>query len=183
MIIFNVTLIIGILAFWSLGWSLIQNEAISTMAVEVDPLNVRPLGNAYDEPCDYLRPGRKLNDREAVRLAECFIEANGYTEARAIADRSKLTPENVYSGTDDEGLKMRHNSLEKNAYGYWRSERYGEGWEIAFRYIPKTEMLKFYSERFKTIGRCVSMDAFGDRMRVEHSNCFLTFPDLHVIEY
>lgn len=164
------TFLIGLsvvsLLYFSRVESVSQQYSMSSVS-SVTPVS-KP---TFDNPCDYPQPdNRKLEPEEVVYLAECFIIQNGYTDLPPLADKSKLTPENLFPGTDDWGLKMRHDSLERKAYSYAHVERYGDGWEVMFRYKPHLDTVKFYGERLAYIGRAVSMDAYGKRMRVEHSD-------------
>lgn len=176
LIFFNVALVIGVSAFWLFdrNFSKIYSDQMANYAVE--PVRVIPLGNADDKPCDWLITGRRLNPAEAVTLAECFVEANGYTDLPPVADRSKLTPENVYPGTDEEGMRMRHNSLERSAYGYWD---YGGVWEIAFRPVRDPGTVTFYGDSLDNVARCVWMNYEGTEIRIMHSPCFLSVPGFH----
>jgi hypothetical protein len=135
--------------------------------------------NASDGPCAYPRPSNRIiTPEEAVLLAECFITQNGYTDLPPVEDKSRLTPESVYPGTDATGMRMRHDSLERRAHGFMRSGRFGGGWTVTFRYRTKPDVIRFYGDRLSTIGRAVTMDDYGKRMRVEHQDFALDFPEL-----
>lgn len=180
LIFFGAALFIGVSAFWILDRSFsLTSDQIAKYGVE--PVGVVPLGNADDKPCEWLANGKKLSSVEAVRLAECFVEANGYTDLPPVSDRSTLTPENVYPGTDDEGLMMRHNSLERSAYGYWESSLYGGGWEIAFRYVRDESAVAFYGDRLDTVAGCVWMNFDGSEIQMRHSDCFPTVPGFQML--
>ncbi len=134
------------------------------------------------DPCSFTRTDKKkLKASECIQLAECFIIQNGYTDLPPIEDKSKLTPESVYPGIDKYGMKMRHDSLERQAYGYWRGIRYSDGWVIVFREKYKSEYANVspnYEEHLKRNGRAVTMDAYGDHIRMEHQDIYLNFPEL-----
>ncbi len=171
------TFFIGItivgLWYFSLSES-ISDETLSDMVLSTKFV--------VENPCDYPQPpNRELEPEEAVYLTECFIIQNGYTNLPPIADKSKLTPENLYPGTDEEGLKMRHDSLERKAYSYERSQLYGGSWVVIFRYKQHPEVVKFYGDRLNSIGRAVTMDFYGQRIRVHHSDYPLRMPDSKII--
>lgn len=98
-----------------------------------------------------------------------------------MTDRSKLTPESVYPGTDEEGLKMRYDSLERKAYSYYRSDMYGGSWVVMFRYWPRPDIVRFYGDRLNHTGRAVTMDFYGKRLRVQHSDYPLNMPEAKII--
>ncbi|HVE59315.1 MAG TPA: hypothetical protein VNB22_20995 [Pyrinomonadaceae bacterium] len=136
---------------------------------------VTPVKSTFENPCDGPRPSnREIEAEEAVYLAECFIIQNGYTDLPPIDDKSKLTPENLFPGTDEEGMKMRRDSLERIAYSYERdNELYGGRWIVMFRYKPHPEVVRFYGDSFDHIGRAVIIDFYGKRLRVQHSDYLL----------
>ncbi len=163
-------------------WYLSRIEAESQQSLSDAISSVTPVKFTVENPCDYPQPKhRELEPEEAVYLAECFIIQNGYTDLPPIADKSKLTPENVYPGTDEEGMKMRHDSLERKAYSYYRSELYGGSWVVMFCYKPHPDIVKFYGNRLDYTGRAVIMDFFGKRLRVQHSDYPLRMPEAKII--
>ena len=138
---------------------------------------------SYD-PCAYPRPiHRKITSEEAVHLAECFIIQNGYTDLPPIEDKSKLKPESVYPGTDELGMQMRHDSLERRAHGFMGSGEDGGLWMVTFRYRKKPNLVRFYRGKLSTIGRAVTMDGYGKRMRVEHQDFALDIPELQKLNH
>ena len=160
------------------AWALTQTTSVPSSAEVV----VSPRA-ASDNPCDYPLPSyRELEADEAVTAAECFVIQNGYTDLPPVADKTKLTPENLFPGTDDEGMKMRHDSLERKAYSYEHdNELYGGSWVVMFRYKPNPEVVKFYGDRLSHIGRSVIMDFTGKRIWIQHSDYSLGKPDARVI--
>jgi hypothetical protein len=170
---------VGAVGFWYL--SRIEAESQKSLSDVVS--SIPPVKMTVENPCDYPQPKhRELEPEEAVYLAECFIIQNGYTDLPPVADKSKLTPENLFPGTDEEGMKMRHDSLERKAYSFERdNEFYGGSWVIMFRYKPHPDVVKFYGDRLKHIGRAVVMDFYGKRLRVQHSDYPLTMPDAKII--
>jgi len=163
-------------------WYLSRIEAESQKSLPDVVLSIPPVKMTVENPCDYPQPKhREFEPEEAVYLAECFVIQNGYTDLPAIADKSKLTPENLFPGTDEEGLKMRHDSLERKAYSYYRSELYGGSWVVMFRYKPHPDVVKFYGNKLDYTGRAVVMDFFGKRLRVQHSDYPLRMPEAKII--
>lgn len=163
-------------------WYFSSVESISEKSLSEAISSIRPVEPIYENPCDYPQPPfRELEAEEAVYQAECFIIQNGYTDLPPIADKSKITPENVWGSTDDEEMKMRHDSLERKVYSYYRSEMYGGSWVVMFRYTPRPKTVEFYGEALNNIGRAVVMDFFGKRLRVQHSDYSLKMPEAKII--
>ena len=141
--------------------------------------NVKPI---YENPCNYPQPLLgKLEPEEAVYLVECFVLQNGYTDLPPITDKSKLTPENLFPQTDEEGLKMRRGTLENKAYSYYPSELYGGSWVIMFRYQPRPKLVEYYGDSITHIGRAVVMDFYGKDLRIQHSDYPLRMPEAKII--
>ena len=169
---------VGMIGMWY--FSLLESESQKSLSEAVSL--VPPVKPTCENPCQYPQPRyRALEAEEAVCLAECFIIQNGYTDLPPLADKSKLTSENVYPGTDEQGMKMRHDSLERKAYSYYRSELYGGSWVVMFRYKPHPDIVKFYGDRLNYSGRAVVMDSFGKRLRVQHSDYPLRMPEAKII--
>lgn len=160
-------------------WYLSRIEAESQQSLSNAISSVASLKITVENPCDYPQPRhRELEAGEAVYSAECFIIQNGYTDLPPTADKSKIIPENVFPLTDEEGIKMRHDSLERKAYSYERSELYGGSWLIMFRFKQHPELVERYGKRrFETMGRAVVIDFLGKDVRIQHSNYPLTIPD------
>ena len=115
---------------------------------------------------------RDLTEAEAVRSAEEFIASNGYTDLPPIQDKTKLSFETIeWASNVDELLKLRHNTLERKAYGIQYNGRMGKGrWIVAFR-------SKYPCKDCNTLwGRAVTMNKDGSNIRVEHKD----FPLLNV---
>lgn len=134
--------------------------------VEDKPSANRPVATPtpYDS-CLLTRTQKKLSESEAVRLAECFVVQNGYTDLPPMQDLSKLS----YETFDDvppaeRALEVRRNTLERRAYGVRNGGKGGDrvdvadGWTVVFRYNPDT----------KGRGRAVTMDAYGNHIRMQH---------------
>lgn len=73
-------------------------------------------------------------------------------------------------------MKMRHDSLERKAYSYARSEIYGGSWVVMFRYKPDPKTVEFYGSKINQIGRAVVTDFYGKDLRVKHSDFPLRHP-------
>ena len=104
---------------------------------------------------------RILTEDEAIARAEEFIKDNGYTDLPPTEDKSRLVPEPVFGGTDEDELKLRHNTLQAKAYGIIQGGRTGEGWYVVFRYN---------SNNAENYGRAVSMNGSGENLKVEHQD-------------
>lgn len=125
-----------------------------------------------------LAPSRpKISSAEAVRLAEDFVIANGYTTHPPMEDKSKLSYESWNDSPPAErALRRRHDTIESKAYGVKYEEKYG--WSVVFRYNLKNEDFKGFSpkllEHFKNVGRAVTMDSGGGKLQVEHEDFTLS---------
>lgn len=172
------TFFIGVGSLWCIS----RLESISGKSFSDAVSTVTPVKLTFENPCNYPQPQyRELEAEEAVYLAECFIIQNGYTDFPPVADKSKLTPENVFPGTDEEGMKTRRDSLERKAFSYYRSELYGGSWVVMFRYKPHPDVVKFYGDALNYTGRAVTMDFYGKRLRVQHSDYPLRMPEAKII--
>jgi hypothetical protein len=170
------TFLIGVIAV-SL-WYFSNVELISEKSLSEAISTVRPVEHIYENSCNYPQPHfRELKAEEAVYQAECFIIQNGYTDLPPIADKSKITPESVWGLDDDEGMKMRRDSLERKAYSYYRDGL----WVVMFRYKPHSDVVKFYGDRLDYIGRAVMMDLNGKDLRIKHSDYPLRIPEAIII--
>lgn len=175
------TLLIGVIIFASFYFLRIESESRKEMLEAVSFVPTVKL--IYDNPCDYPQPLlRELNAEEAVYLAECFVIQNGYTDLPPIADKSKLTPENVFALTDESGMQMRHDSLERKAYSYERSTGYGGSWVIMFKFKPQPDVLEFSGDSLNHSGRAVVMDFYGGELRILHSNQPIGMPEAIIIK-
>jgi hypothetical protein len=162
-------------------WFFNRREPARTQSPEVSlssiPKSSGPLTSA--EPCS---PPFKINHRidalEAVRIAECFVIQNGYTNLPPMKDKSKLASEGIDSSDPDERLRDRYDTLQPKAYGLLNRSRSIDGWTIAFRYNAKHAEYRRTIPNFegftKGHGRAVTMDAFGESLRVQHQDCILS---------
>jgi hypothetical protein len=108
----------------------------------------------------------KISEAEAVKIAEKFIEANGYTSFRPAPDKEKITLESIEWSSDiKEILKSRYDTLQPKAYGFLKGGKgKKEGFTVIFRYKDVS---------IKDVGRAVTMDSDGKNLRVEHVSIFL----------
>ena len=113
-----------------------------------------------------------LTEDEVITRAEEFIKDNGYIDLPPSEDKSKLVSEPVLGGSDAEGLKRRHNTLEPKAYGIIRGGRSGNGWYVVFRYNQNNSeyqrLIPDFERMTEKWGRAVVMDRFGENLKVEH---------------
>ncbi len=112
---------------------------------------------------------RPLTQSEAVALAQQFITQNGYTDLPP--DKTKLSYETIeWESNVDKMLAQRHDTLERNAYGF-RSGRKGReaGWTVVFRFKHPRD------PRMESKGRAVTMNLDGSKPRVEHVDFILRY--------
>jgi hypothetical protein len=103
----------------------------------------------------------RVTPAKAVELAEQFIERHGYT------DKSPTLPISYESlergGSDEKILELRRATLKLPAYGYSCGD---SGCVVIFRYAkPDAE---------RAVGRAVTMDPRGQKLKVEHQDIFLS---------
>jgi hypothetical protein len=121
-------------------------------------------------PVGFYAQEKKLNEAEAVRLAEQFIAQNGYTDLPP--DKSKLAYESIeWESNIDEMLRQRRNTLEPKAYGVVRERKNAPGWTVVFRYKHRA------TGQMRGNGRAVTMNLDGSKMRVEHVDFTLKYVD------
>ncbi len=113
------------------------------------------------------REAKAIDARQAVRIAERFVRANGYTDFIP-DDPLQLTPESIeFSRDRRDWLKGRHNTLKPKAVGYRKGRRNDpRGWTVGFARVKPRD-----SKR--PVGRAVTMDARGKIVRVEHMGFYL----------
>jgi hypothetical protein len=125
---------------------------------------------------------RILSEDEAIARAEEFIKDNGYTDLPPTEDKSKLVPESVIGGTEAEGLRLRHNTLEPKAYGIIQGGRNGDGWYVVFRYNRNNQEYERlppdFEQHRERYGRAVVMDRFGGNPKIEHQDIGLESKNL-----
>lgn len=136
-----------------------------------------------DDPCAYPQPtDRDLDETEAVASAECFVIQNGYTDLPSAMDKSKITPENVYPMTDEFGMQMRHDSLERQAVTVTRDiEFWGGSWIVMFRMRNLRGSPDQDTDLAKAWGRAVVMDFYGKNIRIQHSPYPMMRPGARII--
>lgn len=112
---------------------------------------------------------KKLSEAQAVELAEKFIAQNGYTDLPP--EKDKIVHESIELVSNvDVMLKRRHNTLEREAYGLSRGRKNGSpGWTVVFRRSGDNGTGK--------LGRAVTMNLDGRKMRVEHVSFILSRVD------
>lgn len=108
-----------------------------------------------------------MGESQAVQLAETFIALNGYTDLPPA--REHLSYESIeWESNVDEMLRMRHDTLERKAYGLSRGRKGGSsGWTVVFQYRHQPHRQKGEN------GRAVTMNPDGGEMRVEHVDYIL----------
>lgn len=119
---------------------------------------------AADQP---LEGRRALTRRQAISLAESFLEVQGYTDRPTDLELSQVVFEPGEYATDVEKLlDSRQNLLQLPAYG---ARRYGENrkWAVGFKYVNEVD----------NIGRGVSMDSLGGNVRLDPSEIRLDWID------
>jgi hypothetical protein len=164
---------IGAVSFWYRNLSINERYLSKIVSSKI----------TVENPCDYPQPqSRELEAHEAIYKAECFVIQNGYTDLPPITDKSNLSPEPVWGLTDDAGLKMRHNTLERKAYSYIKyPDFYGGSWLIIFRFKLRPENANYYSEGEYHYGRAVIMDFNGKDVGIQHPQYLLERPDAKII--
>lgn len=98
----------------------------------------------------------------AVRLAEEFVARNGYTDLPA--DKLNLSYESVERAADaDEMLRLRHDTLERKAYGIrYSGKAGGPRFMVVFRHTARCRCV------LDEMGRAVTMDENFRNLRLEH---------------
>jgi hypothetical protein len=165
-IIASIAFLVGVVA--TTVWLSINRESSPSQPVP-----------AVNKPCPVFPSGEPVDAAEAIHLAECFLIANGYTDRPPMEDKSKLSYESWDDGPPaEEALARRHNTVENRAYGVMKGGRSKDGWAVVFRYnLNHPSFSRFrpeFREHLKTVGRGVTMDAYGGRMRVEHEDFALS---------
>ncbi|MBX3242907.1 MAG: hypothetical protein KF685_00375 [Acidobacteria bacterium] len=153
-----------------------QKTKVETLPVIVSPA-------VSDDPCNYPQPtDRLLTAEEAVVAAECFVIQNGYTDLPPIADRSKIVPENIYPMTDDEGMRLRRDSLQRRAFSFSQDhEFFGGSWVVMFAFKPHQNVVRRSDDGFDNFGRAVVMDFYGRNIRILHSPYSLRSPNAKIM--
>lgn len=113
----------------------------------------------------------ELTEAQAIEFAEKFIAQNGYTDLPP--DKEHLAYETIEWESDvDEMLKVRHDTLERKAFGVSRGRTGGAaGWTVVFR--GRDLSGQWSSKR----GRAVTMNLNGSKARVEHKDFILAKVD------
>jgi hypothetical protein len=130
---------------------------------------------------------QRLSEAEAIEKAEQFIITQGYTDLSPTEDKRRLVPESVNPGTDAMGMKLRHDSLERKAYGVMKESGKNGAWIIIFRYnkAGNTELRRMFpdfNEHMEKWGRAVTVDVDGRHTRVQHQDFSLQFEKLKILK-
>jgi hypothetical protein len=112
----------------------------------------------------------KLTIEQAKQKAELFIAEQGYTNLPATQDTLNIFRELLEYSNITETLKYRHNMLESHAIGIKARKN---GWIVAFRYNQANKLLSKMKYDFKRYGRAVTIDSFGEKIRIEHKDVIL----------
>jgi hypothetical protein len=152
----------------------LSNQSLHLTAVRLGLAGERQRSEslALTTACSVPRTGKRLQALEALRVAECFVANNGYTDLSPMSDTANLSWEGVDWADPEQRLEYRYDTLERWAHGISRGSRTKDGWSVVFRYNRTNS--KFQSDKYafdkyiETFGRVVSMDAVGDDIRVEH---------------
>ncbi len=112
---------------------------------------------------------QKLTELEVAQRFETFVIENGYTDLPSSQDKSKLVPESVHGGTDEDTIKLfRYNTLERKPLKVTKGNRlFKDGWTAIFPYRQSCE------ECDKNAARIIYMDAYGENIKVEHQDIIL----------
>ncbi len=113
----------------------------------------------------------KLTEAQAIEFAEKFIVRNGYTELPL--EKENLAYESIeWKSNVDEMLKMRHDTLERKAFGISRDNKGNSaGWTVVFKYKNLSD------DQTPKNGRAVTMNLDGSKARVEHKDFILAYVD------
>lgn len=161
-------------------WLSTERESSQTaLPSAVDLPGVKKQTNDIPLPCSVFRSKTRISESEAVRSAECFVIGNGYTDLPPMEDKTKLSYESFDDGPPaEQALERRHDTLESRAYGVRNGGKVRDGWSVVFRYNVNNRNFSVlapeFLEHLKTVGRCVTMDAYGANLRVQHQDAELS---------
>jgi hypothetical protein len=125
-----------------------------------------------------------VSETEAVRRAEAFVIANGYTDLPATKAGEELSRESIDDTAPSDRLEKRHNLLRRPACGVMRGTFPGgdPGWTVVFCYNPDNPTAREASPDFdkavRELGRPVVMDPDGSALRMLHLQVLLDAPGL-----
>jgi hypothetical protein len=112
---------------------------------------------------------RAIDRKEAVQIAEQFVRDNGHSDF-VPTDLAALQPEGIEYGDRTHWIAMRVNTLRPTAQGVRRGASYDpKGWTVGFAYIEPRKDLN--------IGRAVTMNEFGEHLKMQHQCFKLNFLD------
>ena len=116
-----------------------------------------------------------IDAQTAVRLAEQYVLANGYTAAPATKSIDDLDPTTYERLPREKWPDLRRGTLETQAYGYKRGVEVGEqGWTVLFRVVKKFVLEKDGHRYY--LGVIVQMDPYGHQLIMQHGTV-LSLPD------
>ena len=107
---------------------------------------------------------------QAKEKAELFLVEQGYTNLPATKDTLKIIRELMEYSNMSETLAYRHNMLESHAIGIKANNK---GWIVAFKYNQSNKLFNKMKYDFKKYGRAVTLDVFGEKIRIEHKDILL----------
>ena len=114
------------------------------------------------------RSKRAIDARQAVRIAERFVRANGYTDFVPNGSGRLMSETLEFSREQRNLLKYRHNTLKPRAVGFREGGRTDpKGWTVGF------ELVKPLGDGKGAVGRAVTMDARGRHLTVQHMGFYL----------
>lgn len=117
-----------------------------------------------------VRPNQNLSEKEAIELAEEFIQNNGYTSLKP--DKTKISFE-LFDTNLDKVLKKRYNTLQPKAFCISKSnDRYLIGFLSA---SVNLNNLSPNARKSNLPGRAVIVGLDGKEIRMDHKNPLFSF--------
>jgi hypothetical protein len=117
-----------------------------------------------------VRPNQNLSEKEAIKLAEEFIQNNGYTSLKP--DKTKISFE-LFDENLDNVLKQRYNTLQPKAFCISTNDnRYNIGFlstSVNLKKLSPTERKSNLS------GRAVIVSLDGKEIRMAHKDPLFSF--------
>ena len=126
--------------------------------------------------------GQKIQEKEAINLAEDFIRRNGYTEMPIDTSKQKLSfslnesrlMESGYYNRDSV-IKSRYNSLYPQAK-YILYDAEWKRWHVGFIYTDiQLDKIDTCNKKLPLHGNTVIIDEVNDQLRMSHLNPILKF--------
>jgi hypothetical protein len=117
-----------------------------------------------------VRPNQNLSEKEAIKIAEEFIQNNGYTSLKP--DKTKISFE-LFDENLDNILKQRYNTLQPKAFCISTSnDRYDIGFLSTSVNINK---LSPTERKSNLSGKAVSISFDGKLIKMEHKDPLFSF--------